>query len=122
MSTNERDQDSANTGDMRSTHDEEQGGSLEKREEETAVETNKEQIEEVHKKEENKGDQEQEDLQREEAERQEYKTNEEDVKERKEDAVNEQAVYGAFLQVSEPALVSAHHDGFLRFWNLSVSF
>ena len=39
----------------------------------------------------------------------------------KEDVVNEEAVFGAFLQVSEPALVSSHHDGFLRFWNLSVS-
>ena len=31
------------------------------------------------------------------------------------------SILSAFLQVSEPALVSSHHDGFLRFWNLSVS-
>lgn len=29
------------------------------------------------------------------------------------------SILSAFLQVSEPALVSSHHDGFLRFWNLS---
>lgn len=35
--------------------------------------------------------------------------------------VDKDAILGAFLQVSEPGLVSAHHDGFLRFWDLSVS-
>ncbi|XP_044163661.1 WD repeat-containing protein 64 isoform X2 [Acropora millepora] len=33
--------------------------------------------------------------------------------------VDKDAILGAFLQVSEPGLVSAHHDGFLRFWDLS---
>ena len=47
--------------------------------------------------------------------------NNEDMQEEKERRLNGDAVLGAFLQVSEPALVSSHHDGFLRFWNLSVS-
>ena len=49
------------------------------------------------------------------------KINNENVQEGQATAVIEDAVMGAFLQVSEPALVSSHHDGFLRFWNLSVS-
>lgn len=47
------------------------------------------------------------------------KINNENVQEGQATAVIEDAVMGAFLQVSEPALVSSHHDGFLRFWNLS---
>lgn len=47
------------------------------------------------------------------------KINNENVQEGQATAVIEDAVVGAFLQVSEPALVSSHHDGFLRFWNLS---
>lgn len=35
--------------------------------------------------------------------------------------VDKDAILDAFLQVSEPGLVSTHHDGFLRFWDLSVS-
>lgn len=46
----------------------------------------------------------------------------EDMKEEEIRRVNKEAILGAFLQVSEPALVSSHHDGFLRFWNFSVSF
>ncbi|KAK2567438.1 WD repeat-containing protein 64 [Acropora cervicornis] len=43
------------------------------------------------------------------------KTGKEDITD-----VDKDAILGAFLQVSEPGLVSAHHDGFLRFWDLSV--
>lgn len=50
---------------------------------------------------------------------QEYKRENEGEQDGKEDEVIEQAVHSAFLQVSEPYLVSAHHDCFLRFWNLS---
>ncbi|KAJ7389764.1 WD repeat-containing protein 64 [Desmophyllum pertusum] len=92
MSSNERDQDSANTGH-----------------EPMDVEY-----------EENKESQQDEEMQgQEETEEHEDKINNEDTQDGKEETVNEEAVFGAFLQVSEPALVSAHHDGFLRFWNLS---
>ena len=45
----------------------------------------------------------------------------EDEQEGEESDDNKETIIGEFLQVSEPALVSSHHDGFLRFWNLSVS-
>ena len=45
----------------------------------------------------------------------------EDEQEVEESDHNKETIIGEFLQVSEPALVSSHHDGFLRFWNLAVS-
>ena len=57
----------------------------------------------------------------EDAEKGEDKVINEDEQEGEESDENKETIIGEFLQVSEPALVSSHHDGFLRFWNLSVS-
>ena len=57
----------------------------------------------------------------EDAEKSEDKVINEDEQEGEESGENKETIIGEFLQVSEPALVSSHHDGFLRFWNLSVS-
>ena len=57
----------------------------------------------------------------EDAEKREDKVINEDEQEGEESGENKETIIGEFLQVSEPALVSSHHDGFLRFWNLSVS-
>ena len=57
----------------------------------------------------------------EDAEKMEDKVINEDEQEREESDENKETIIGEFLQISEPALVSSHHDGFLRFWNLSVS-
>lgn len=118
-SPNERDEDNADTGDRGASDPQngEQDRYLEKGEEEITVETDKEQVD-SGREEEGSG----EDRNQEQKLEQESKTENEDEQEEKEDEVTEQAVHGAFLQVSEPSLVSAHHDGFLRFWNLSVSF
>ena len=56
----------------------------------------------------------------EDAEKGEDKVINEDEQEGEESDENKETIIGEFLQVSEPALVSSHHDGFLRFWNLSV--
>ena len=116
-SSNERDEDSADTGDASDPQNGEQDRNLEKGEEEITAETDKEQADRG-REEEGSG----EDRNQEQKLEQESKTENEDEQEEKEDEVTEQAVHGAFLQVSEPSLVSAHHDGFLRFWNVSVSF
>lgn len=116
-SSNERDEDSADTGDASDPQNGEQDRNLEKGEEEITAETDKEQADRG-REEEGSG----EDRNQEQKLEQESKTENEDEQEEKEDEVTEQAVHGAFLQVSEPSLVCAHHDGFLRFWNLSVSF
>ena len=118
-SPNERDEDNADTGDRGASDPQngEQDRNLEKGEEEITTETDKEQVDRG-REEEGSG----EDRNQEQKLEQESKTENEDEQEEKEDEVTEQAVHGAFLQVSEPSLVSAHHDGFLRFWNLSVSF
>lgn len=118
-SPNERDEDNADTEDRGASDPQngEQDRYLEKGEEEITVETDKEQVD-SGREEEGSG----EDRNQEQKLEQESKTENEDEQEEKEDEVTEQAVHGAFLQVSEPSLVSAHHDGFLRFWNLSVSF
>ncbi|KAM7448945.1 WD repeat-containing protein 64 [Porites harrisoni] len=55
----------------------------------------------------------------EDAEKSEDKVINEDEQEGEESGENKETIIGEFLQVSEPALVSSHHDGFLRFWNLS---
>ena len=55
------------------------------------------------------------------AEKGEDKVINEDEQEGEESDENKETIIGEFLQVSEPALVSSHHDGFLRFWNLAVS-
>lgn len=119
VSSNEQDQDSAKAVETSSNQaDEEQDRASDEEAEEKSVETNQEQVEE-DKDEDNKENKEEDDVQRqEEAEEHE---NKDDYEEEKEDVVNREAVLGAFLQVSEPALVSSHQDGFLRFWNLSVS-
>ena len=57
----------------------------------------------------------------EDAEKSEDKVINEDEQEGEESGENKETIIGEFLQVSEPALVSSHHDGFLRFWNLAVS-
>ena len=57
----------------------------------------------------------------EDAEKGEDKVINEDEQDGDESDENKGTIIGEFLQVSEPALVSSHHDGFLRFWNLSVS-
>ena len=57
----------------------------------------------------------------EDAEKGEDKVINEDEQEGEESDENKETIIGEFLQVSEPALVSSHHDGFLRFWNLAVS-
>ena len=57
----------------------------------------------------------------EDAEKSEDKVINEDEQEGEESGENKETIIGELLQVSEPALVSSHHDGFLRFWNLSVS-
>ena len=57
----------------------------------------------------------------EDAEKSEDKVINENEQEGDESGENKETIIGEFLQVSEPALVSSHHDGFLRFWNLSVS-
>ena len=57
----------------------------------------------------------------EDAEKGEDKVINEDEQEGEESGENKETIIGEFLQVSEPALVSSHHDGFLRFWNLAVS-
>lgn len=101
-SSNEQDEDSVDTGGASDPQNGEQDRNLEKGEEEITAETDEEQV----------------DRGREEEQSGEGRK----MKKEKEDEVTEQAVHGAFLQVSEPSLVSAHHDGFLRFWNLSVSF
>ena len=120
MSSNERDQDSANTGHVSDTHHEEQDGTSEQEEGENTVQSNQEPMDVEY--EENKESQQDEEMQgQEETEEHEDKIDNEDIQDGLEETVNEAAVFGAFLQVSEPALVSAHHDGFLRFWNLSVS-
>lgn len=118
-SPNERDEDNADTGDRGASDPQngEQDRNLEKGEEEITAETDKEQVDRGREEEESG-----EDRNQEQKLEQESKTENEDEQEEKEDEVTEQAVHGAFLQVSEPSLVSAHHDGFLRFWNLSVSF
>lgn len=113
-SSNERDEDSADTGDVSDPQNGEQDRILEKGEEEITAETDKEQVDRG-REEEGSG----EERNQEQKLEQESKTESEDEQEEKEDEVTEQAVHGAFLQVSEPSLVSAHHDGFLRFWNLS---
>ncbi|KAJ7388219.1 WD repeat-containing protein 64 [Desmophyllum pertusum] len=119
MSSNERDQDSANTGHVSDTHHEEQDGTSEQEEGENTVQSNQEPRDVEY--EENKESQQDEEMQaQEEAEEHEDKIDNEDIQDGIEETVNEEAVFGAFLQVSEPALVTAHHDGFLRFWNLSV--
>lgn len=115
-SSNEQDEDSADTGGARDPQNGEQDRNLEKGEEEITAETGEEQVDRG-REEEQSG----EDRNQEQKLEQESKTENEDEQEEKEDEVTE-AVHGAFLQVSEPSLVSAHHDGFLRFWNLSVSF
>ena len=116
-SSNEQDEDSADTGGARDPQNGEQDRNLEKGEEEITAETGEEQVDRG-REEEQSG----EDRNQEQKLEQESKTENEDEQEEKEDEVTEQAVHGAFLQVSEPSLVSAHHDGFLRFWNVSVSF
>ena len=123
VSGNERDQSSAKEEEASDTHTEERDGvSVE----DGGVQTdqpNQEHVEEEHKVKEKKENDEDEEVQRqEETEEHVNKNDNEDAHDDgKEDAVNEEAVFGAFLQVSEPALVSSHHDGFLRFWNFSVS-
>lgn len=122
VSGNERDQNSANTGDVSDTHNEERDGVSVEEGGVKTDQTNQEQMEEEHKDKENAENNEEEEVPRqEETEEHENKTDNEALQDEKEHEVNEEAVFGAFLQVSEPVLVSSHHDGFLRFWNLSVS-
>ena len=95
--------------------DEEQDKASDAERGEKTVETNQEQTEdEYEKNKENVED-------HEDTKERENQDDNEDIQEEKEDIINEETLLGAFLQVSEPALVSSHQDGFLRFWNLSVS-
>ena len=117
---NQRDEMSANEGEESATHTEgRDGGSVEDGRVKTDN-TSQEQMEEEHEDKENKETGEDEEEHKQE-ETEEQNDNEDTHDNEKEDVVNEEAVFGAFLQVSEPAFVSSHHDGFLRFWNLSVS-
>ena len=115
VSDNQGDESSAHEGEESDTHTKEQDGvSVE----DGGVKTDHtKQLEEDSKHKENKENDEDEEKQRQE------ETEEHGNKNDNEDAQDDkkEAVFGAFLQVSEPALVSSHHDGFLRFWNLSVS-
>jgi len=121
VSDNQRDESSAHEGEESDTHTKEQDGvSVE----DGGIKTdNTNQMEEDSKDKENKeNDEDEEEQRQEETEEHVNKNDNGDAQDdRKEAVVNEEAVFGAFLQVSEPALVSSHHDGFLRFWNLSVS-
>ena len=120
---NQRDEISANEGEESATHTEEQGGVSVEDGRVKTDNTNQEQMEEEREDKENKenGEDVKEDKQEDTEEHVIGNDNEDAHDNEKEDVVNEEAVFGAFLQVSEPALVSSHHDGFLRFWNLSVS-
>ena len=115
MSDNQGDESSAHEGEESDTHTKEQDGiSVE----DGGVKTDHtNQLEEDSKDKENKeNDEDEEEQRQEETEEHVNKNDNEDAQDDK-----KEAVFGAFLQVSEPALVSSHHDGFLRFWNLSVS-
>jgi len=120
---NQRDQISANEGEASDTRTEEQNGISVKDGRVKTDHTNQEQMEEEREDKENKenGEDEGEHREEETEEHGNKNDNENAHDDEKEGGVNEEAVFGAFLQVSEPALVSSHHDGFLRFWNLSVS-
>ena len=123
VSDNQRDQSPANEEEENNTHTEERDGVLVDDEGVKTDQTTQEQMVQERKDKENKENDEDEEEQRQvETEESVNKNENEDVQDdEKENVVNEEAVFGAFLQVSEPALVSSHHDGFLRFWNLSVS-
>ena len=120
---NQSDQTSANVEEASDTHIEEQDGASVGDGRVKTDHTNQEKMEEEHEDKQNKknGEGEEEHRQEETEEHVDKNDNEDAHDDEKEDVVNGEAVFGAFLQVSEPALVSSHHDGFLRFWNLSVS-
>lgn len=120
---NQRDEVSANEGEESATHTEGQDGVSVEDGRVKTDNTNQEQMEEEREDKEDKenGEEEEEHKQEETKEHVNKNDNKDAHDNEKQDVVNEEAVFGAFLQVSEPALVSSHHDGFLRFWNLSVS-
>ena len=123
MLDNQRDQISASEGGANDTLTEEQDGASVGDGRVKTDHTNQEQMEDERENKETKenGEGEEEHTQEETEEHVNKNNNEDAHGDEKEDVVNEEALFGAFLQVSEPALVSSHHDGFLRFWNLSVS-
>ena len=123
MLDNQRDQIIANEGEASDTRTKEQNGVSVEDGRVKTDHTNQEQMEEEREDKENKenGEDEGEHREEETEEHGNKNDNENAHDDEKEGGVNEEAVFGAFLQVSEPALVSSHHDGFLRFWNLSVS-
>lgn len=121
VSDNQRDEISANEGEESATHTGGQDGVSVEDGRVKTDNTNQEQMEQEGEDKENKENSEDEkEHKQEETEEHVNKNDNEDAHDNeKEDVDNEEAVFGAFLQVSEPALVSSHHDGFLRFWNLS---
>lgn len=123
VSDNQRDEISANEGEESATHTGGQDGVSVEDGRVKTDNTNQEQMEQEGEDKENKENSEEEkEHKQEETEEHFNKNDNEDAHDNEnEDVDNEEAVFGAFLQVSEPALVSSHHDGFLRFWNLSVS-
>ena len=115
----EPDQESINTAKPNDNQSEGQDEVLDDEERERKTETNEEKNEEDRKdkeEDETRGTEVQEPR-----EGSEDENNKENLNEGEESGVNKEAIVSAFLQVSEPALVSSHHDGYLRFWNLSVS-
>ena len=119
MSSQKTDQDTVNMEEPKDNQSEEQDGEHEDEEGETKIQTRQELMEE------DSSDREQNETRTMEEDKEtegiEGEINNEDMQEGQESRVNKEAVVSAFLQVSEPALVSSHHDGYLRFWNLSVS-
>ena len=115
----EPDKESINTAKPNDNQSEGQDEALEDEEGEGKPETNEE------KNEEDRRDREEDETReaevQEEREGSVHDNNNEDLNEGQESRVTKHAIVSAFLQVSEPALVSSHHDGYLRFWNLSVS-
>ena len=115
----EPDEQSSNTAKPNDNQIEGQDEVLDDEEGKRKTETNEEKNEEDRKdreEDETRGTEVQE-----EREGSEDENNNENLNEGQESGVNKEAIVSAFLQVSEPALVSSHHDGYLRFWNLSVS-